>query len=431
MGEVAVDLRGVSKSYRIYAHPRHRLLEALWRGRRRYHQDFWALRDVTHQVSQGATLGVIGLNGSGKSTLLQVIAGIVQPTIGAVEVKGRVASLLELGAGFNPEFTGRENVLMQGTLLGFENRDMLERLPRIEAFAEIGDFIDRPVKTYSTGMFVRLAFAAAIHVDPDVLLVDEALAVGDAVFQHRCMRRIRELQEQGKTLLFVSHDIGLVKALCSEALFLHAGQVRATGEPAEVASVYHAHIGSLEGRPAEIPAEPTRGGPPPGVPAAIGLFRPDPGFDERAGLFRHGTGAARVRNVELLDARGGALPTATFDDEVILRVHIEFYTDVPFWVLGYFIRDRNGTDLLGSNTYEEQVKIVPRTAGDTVAVDFRQRLPVMPGTYSVTLGLAYNRHSPTYFDWVDNALVFEVAPPPGGKLVHAKVWLPVQIAVHD
>ncbi|HEV8306848.1 MAG TPA: ABC transporter ATP-binding protein [Methylomirabilota bacterium] len=427
MGEPAVDVQAVSKAYRIYGHPRHRLLEALWRGRRTYHQDFWALRDLTFRVEPGATFGIIGMNGSGKSTLLQIVAGIVQPTLGRVTVRGRVASLLELGAGFNHEFTGRENVVMHGAIMGFTREAMLARLPAIEAFAEIGEFIDQPVLTYSSGMFVRLAFAAAIHVDPDVLLVDEALAVGDAIFQHRCIRRIKEFQAEGKTILFVSHDIGMVKSICSAALFLHAGEARAVGDPGEVASLYHAHIANLEARRAE--SEPVRDD----VPVRTGsvVFRPDPTFDQRAGLFRHGTGAARIRNVEILDRRQQPLPAAEFDQEVVLRVHLEFYQAVDFCILGYYFRDKTGTDVIGTNTYEENASIPARKAGDTLVVDFRQRLPLMPGTYSVTAALAYSRYSPTYFDWIDNALVLEVLPPAGGKMIHSKVWLPIEIDVHS
>jgi lipopolysaccharide transport system ATP-binding protein len=334
---------------------------------------------------------------------------------------------LELGAGFNPEFSGRENVMMHGAIMGIEPEAMRERLPRIEAFAGIGEYIDQPVKTYSSGMFVRLAFAAAIHVDPDVLLVDEALAVGDAIFQHRCIRRLRQLQEQGKTLLFVSHDVGLVKALSSQALFLHQGELRALGDPVEVASLYHAHIAALEGRGIPAPVPPSG---PAGRPAG-GVFRADPAFEARAGLFRHGTGRARVRNVELLDAAGQPLAAAEFDQDVVLRVHVEFHDDAPTWILGYFIRDRGGIDILGTNTHEEGAPVPPRRAGDAAVVDFRQRLPLMAGHYSVTVGLAYNRDVPTYFDWVDNALVVEVLPPLAGKAVHAKVSLPVDVRVHE
>jgi len=426
MPQPAIALQDVSKAYKIYPHPRHRLLEAIWRGRRKYHHDFWALHHVSFQVPSGTTLGFIGLNGSGKSTLLQVIAGIVEPTSGRVTVNGRISSLLELGAGFEPEFTGRENVLMQGTIMGFPREEMLERLPKIEAFAEIGEFIDRPVKTYSSGMFVRLAFAAAIHVDPEILLVDEALAVGDAVFQHRCIRRIRELQESGKTILFVTHDIGALKALCSTALFLHAGELRAMGDSAEVAQLYHAHVANLEARHAA--ASPMHAGDQPSPSPT--LFRSDPDFDARAALFRHGTGGARIRNVELLDAAHRPLRSAAFNQEVIVRVHVEFLEDVPFCILGYFVRDRTGTDLVGTNTYEENVPVPPRKAGEVSVIEYRQRVPLMPGSYSVTTALAYNRTAAGYFDWVDNALVFEVLAPADGKLIHSRVWLPVEITLH-
>jgi ABC-type polysaccharide/polyol phosphate transport system ATPase subunit len=426
MARVAVELDAVSKAYRIYDHPRLRLLEALTRGRRLYHSDFWALRDVTLRVDRGTTLGIIGMNGSGKSTLLQVVAGIVRPTQGRVAVQGRVASLLELGAGFNPEFTGRENVLMHGAVLGYGREEMTARLPAVEAFAEIGPFFDQPVKTYSSGMFVRLAFAGAIHVDPDVLLVDEALAVGDAVFQHRCIRRIREFQETGRTILFVSHDLAMVKAVCSRAVFLDAGRVQADGTPGEIAQLYHAHVAGLEARRREPAA-------PPSLAAAAGrpaVFRVDPAFDQRVGLFRHGTGTARIRNVEALDEAGHPIAAAEFDQPVTLRVHLEFHAEAPTSILGYYLRDKSGIDMVGTNTYDEGVPMPARRAGDTLVVDFRQRWPLMAGSYSVTVALAYNRDTPAYFDWIDNALVMDVLPPPGGKVIHAKVWLPVEIEVY-
>jgi ABC-type polysaccharide/polyol phosphate transport system ATPase subunit len=423
-----ISLQGISKAYRIYSHPRHRLMEAIWRGRRSYHDEFWALRDVTFRVPAGTTTGVIGMNGSGKSTLLQVIAGIVQPTAGTVAIEGRIASLLELGAGFNPDFTGRDNVIMNGAIMGFTAEDMERRIPEIEEFAEIGEFIDQPVKTYSSGMFVRLAFAAAIHIDPDILLVDEALAVGDAMFQHRCIRKIREFQDRGKTILFVSHDIGAVKSICSQAVFLDGGRIAAVGDAEEVASQYHAHVAMLESRRAD-PRSSVR----PEAPQAQAprpLFHADPAFESRISLFRHGGGQARVRNVELLDAGERPVSAAAFDEELLLRVHVEFLEDVESYILGFFFRDRTGTDLVGTNTHEEGKELPPRRAGETLVVDFRQRVPLARGTYSVTVGLAYHRNAPGYFDWVDNALVFEVLPPASGKLIHSKVSLPAEIAVH-
>jgi ABC-type polysaccharide/polyol phosphate transport system ATPase subunit len=428
MPQGEIELETISKAYRIYSHPRHRLMEAVWRGRRRYHEEFWALRDVTFRVPAGTTTGVIGMNGSGKSTLLQVIAGILQPSSGTVRVAGRIASLLELGAGFNPDFTGRDNVVMNGAIMGFTADDMTQRLPAIEQFAEIGDFIDQPVKTYSSGMFVRLAFAAAIHIDPDILLVDEALAVGDAMFQHRCIRKIQEFQTRGKTILFVSHDINAVKSICSQAVFLDGGRVAAIGDAEQVTSQYHAHVAMLESRRADPPGP--INGDRPAASAARVPFRRDAGFESRANLFRHGSGQARVRNVELLDSLERPVSTAAFDEELLLRVHVEFLEDVDYSILGFFFRDRTGTDLVGTNTHEEGEELPPRRAGETLVVDFRQRVPLAHGTYSVTIGLAYHRNAPVYLDWVDNALVFEVLSPPGGKLIHSKVWLPAGIAIH-
>jgi lipopolysaccharide transport system ATP-binding protein len=299
------------------------------------------------------------------------------------------------------------------------------RLPVIEDFAAIGEFIDRPVKSYSTGMFVRLAFSAAIHVDPDILLVDEALAVGDASFQHQCMRRIRQLQADGTTIVFVSHDMVMVRAICSDAVLLDGGRVEARDDPATIANLYHARTSAME-LPAAVPREPK---PERASPRTI-AFHADVDFDTRVRLFRHGSGAARIRQVEVIDAEGRQIDSVEFNEDVILRVHMEYYEDAPFSILGYGFRDKTGTDIVGTNTFEENVTLPARRAGETLVVDFRQRLPLAPGTYSVSTALAYDRSSPRYFDWVDNALVITVLAPASGKSVYGKVWLPVEIAVH-
>jgi lipopolysaccharide transport system ATP-binding protein len=425
MGSPAIEVDRVSKAYRLYPTPRHRALELMTFGTRTYHTHFWALSDVSLHVASGATLGLVGNNGSGKSTLLQLIAGIMAPTTGQVAVHGRISSLLELGAGFNPEFTGRENVELYAIVMGMSREQTMDRMPAIQAFAGIGEFIDRPVKSYSSGMFVRLAFSAAIHVDPDILLVDEALAVGDVLFQHQCIRRIREMQAAGTTIVFVSHDMGMMRAICTEAILLDRGRVEAHDDPATIANIYHAKTANIEAAtnaPGHAPGDREVGG-------AI-AFRVEPGFDDRVRLFRHGTGAARIRRVELLDRQGRPVNSVEFGDEVILRVHVQYFEDAPFSILGYSLRDKTGTDIVGTNTHEENVPLPPRLAGDTVVVDFRQRLPLAKGTYSVSTALAYDRSKPSYFDWVDNALVLTVLPPESGKVIHGKVGLPVEIAVH-
>lgn len=228
--EYAIEINDLSKCYEIYNRPIDRLRQTLFRGRKKFYKEFWALKDVSFKINKGETVGIIGRNGSGKSTLLQMICGTLNPTNGQIETRGRVAALLELGAGFNSEFTGRENVLLNADILGFPREVMSERMKDIIAFSELNDFLDQPVKTYSSGMYARLAFSIAIHVDPDILIIDEALAVGDARFVAKCMRRIKDIQKQGATVLFVSHDVGSVRTLCERAIWLHQGRLVAQGD---------------------------------------------------------------------------------------------------------------------------------------------------------------------------------------------------------
>jgi hypothetical protein len=313
-----------------------------------------------------------------------------------------------------------------------------ERLPAIAAFAEIGDFLDQPVKTYSSGMFVRLAFAAAVHVDPDVLLVDEALAVGDIAFQLRCIRRIRTLQESGKTILFVSHDTNTVKALCGSAVFLDHGQLVTMGPAEETVDRYLSFIAAREASASASPyqvgagASPPREGPglarPAGGPGVA--YREDPAFSRRPNFFRHGTGDARIENVELLDELGQPTEVAPFDRPVTLRIHLTFVRDVTDPILGFLLRDRLGVDILGINTYAEGVPLGERKAGERLVVDFETRLPLRPGPYTVAPALAYDAITPKYLDWVNNALLFQLSPPPGNMPVYGAVYLGTRIQVH-
>src|SRR5689334_24826284 len=247
----ALRVESISKQYRIYNRPSDRLKETVTRGRWKAHREFWALKDISFEVEPGTTTGIIGPNGSGKSTLLQIITGTLEPTHGRVWLEGRVSALLELGAGFNAEFTGIENIFMNASLLGLSKAETEALLPEIASFAEIGDFIYQPLKTYSSGMYVRLAFAVAIAVSPQILIIDEALSVGDAVFQHRCTRRIKEMQENGTTILFVSHDPGAIRALCSRAILLNSGRMEADGASTDVLDRYQKLIMSQEAAYAE------------------------------------------------------------------------------------------------------------------------------------------------------------------------------------
>lgn len=253
--DVAIRVENLSKCYQIYEHPRDRLLQMLARGRKQYFREFWALRDVSFDVRKGETVGIIGRNGSGKSTLLQMVCGTLSPSSGVVRTNGRVSALLELGSGFNPEFTGRENIYMNGSVLGLTEADIATRYEEIVAFSEIGDFIDQPVKTYSSGMVVRLAFAVSVYVDPDILVVDEALAVGDAAFQYKCLDRLKQMTQSGVTLLFVSHDIGMVQNFCDRAIYLNNGEIKAQGASDNLAELYMMDIRSDQRKLVDSPRD--------------------------------------------------------------------------------------------------------------------------------------------------------------------------------
>ena len=413
--ETAVAVQAISKRYQLYDRPAHRLLEGLTFGRRPLHRPFWALRDVSFDVPTGTTMGIIGRNGSGKSTLLQIIAGTLAPTSGRVLIRGRCSALLELGSGFNGEFTGRENVFLNGVVMGLDATELADRYESIVRFADIGEFIDQPVKTYSSGMLVRLAFAVAVHVDPEVLIVDEALAVGDVLFQHKCMQRMQTFMRSGHTVLFVSHDVNTIKMLCDQAVLLDKGRVLDIGDAERVARAYHRLMFQHE------LAAPRAAGPlvPPPVRrlpgrAATGepecVFRRSPEFLERVAATRFGDGRARIVNVELLNLAGEPIYYADFDEEVLIDVHVEFHAAVERAVIGYLVRNQNGVDVLGTNTFAEGVAVTDLQPGDGVVLRARLRLPVHPGAYTVAPAVVEesNVERAEYFDWVDNALAFEV-----------------------
>jgi ABC-type polysaccharide/polyol phosphate transport system ATPase subunit len=390
-------VEGVSKQYRIYQRASDRLKEMATLGRWKTHREFWALRDVSFEVEAGTTFGIVGPNGSGKSTLLQIVAGTLQPTHGSVSHTGRTSALLELGAGFNPEFTGVENVYMSASLMGFSNSETARMLPAIERFAEIGDFIHQPVKTYSTGMYVRLAFAAAISVAPQILIVDEALAVGDAVFQHRCMRRIREMQEDGMTILLVSHDPNAIRALCSKALLLHDGRVEALGKPPDVLNRYQKLIMARQSAYEEEQ---------PGADAQSASEIELDSLPKLSFTYRHGDGSAAVIAVDLLNALHQRVEFVETGEEVTVRVRVQFHENLEAPVCGFLIRNRHGIHIYGTNTDLRQVDVGPVQRGEIVEVSFVFNCWLAPDAYSLTLGV----HSldGISFDWVDGAVFFHV-----------------------
>jgi len=380
-----VAVHKVSKVYRLYDRPADRIVEAMSFHRWRRHTDFWALKDISFAVERGETLGIVGPNGCGKSTLLQIICGVLEPTMGRVVTQGRVAALLELGAGFNPEFTGRENVYLNGEILGLSRAGVERALPEIERFAGIGEFIDHPVKTYSSGMYVRLAFSTAIHVQPDILVVDEALAVGDAVFANRCIRKFEEIKKRGVTVVFVSHDLGLVKLVSDRAIFLLDGHVEAEGRPSDAINRY---IGLVLERQKAFESGDGRGRP------------------QVASTYRHGDRLAEVIGVEIYGRDDQPNRIIESGEPVVVRVTSRFHAGQPDPMVGIMIRTRIGMDVFGTNTRLEKMALGPCLAGDTLEVDFHFRCWLAPQEYTLTVATQHPDGSS--HDWLDEALSFTV-----------------------
>lgn len=372
--------QNVSKLYRLYARPGDRLREMI-PGTPCLHSDFWALRDISFEVEKGETLSLVGPNGCGKSTLLQIVSGILQPTSGRVVTRGRIAALLELGAGFNPEFSGRENVFLNGEIMGLSRTAIEKAMPSIEAFAEIGEFIERPVKEYSSGMYVRLAFSTAIHVDPEILIVDEALAVGDAVFANRCVRKFQELRERKVTVLFVSHDLGLVKQLSDRAILLLQGRIEAQGEPKDVINRYIGLV--LEKQESQNKKD-----------------------DRVRATFRHGDGTSEIVSVQILNCQGEAVASVASGEPVIVRVRCRFHRAIEDPMVGILIRTRIGMDVYGTNTRIEHAELGAFAARDELEVDFRIECWLTPQTYTLTV--ATQNADGTSHDWLDDAIAFDV-----------------------
>ncbi len=391
----ALRVENVSKQYRTYVRPGDRLKESLTRGRLRRHKEFWALRNINFEVARGATVGLVGPNGCGKSTLLQIIAGTLEPTHGEVLHEGRIAALLELGAGFDPEFTGVENIYLNASLLGLSRRETDALFPHIERFAEIGPFLYQPVKTYSSGMYIRVAFAIAASVEPDILLVDEALAVGDSVFQHRCLRRIHDLQERGTTVLFVSHDLAAVRALCSRAILLNNGSIVADGAPPDVLNQYQKIIMERE-RAYEAEAESA------GERDALTVEN----FEPPSFTYRHGNRSAEIISADITDAANRRAQIMDTGTSVIVRLAARFNTDIVDPVIGFLIRNRHGISAFGTNTREQQIDFGPVKRGDILEATFE--FDCWLGIDEYSLSCAVHSHDGEAYDWMDGVRFFRV-----------------------
>ncbi|NJL36489.1 MAG: ABC transporter ATP-binding protein [Leptolyngbyaceae cyanobacterium SM1_4_3] len=380
MDEIAISLKNVSKCFKRYAKPADRLKEILL-PKKSHAQMFWALRDISLNVARGEALGVIGQNGSGKSTLLQVIAKTLTPTAGEVFVNGRVSALLELGSGFNPEFTGRQNVFFNGQILGLSQEEIATKFNEIIKFAEIGDFIEQPVKTYSSGMFVRLAFAVAVSVNPDILIVDEALAVGDIYFQQKCFERIQELKHQGTTLLFVSHDSTAVYKLCGRAVLMESGKAILDAKPKQVIDLYEAKL--LKRRDTHSES----------VDIQM-LAKPDSSAQETTSSDEVleeviiQSSEVVVEFVKLLDENGQIVDSVISEQTLQLSIGILLLQSFDDLHIGFKVRDRTGEVIFETNTFAMRKKLGKVYSGTSLEVIFGFHVPLSEGEYTISLGVA-------------------------------------------
>jgi lipopolysaccharide transport system ATP-binding protein len=421
--ETAIHVEHLSKCYQIYNQPLDRLKQMLMRGRKNYYSEFWALKDVSFSIPKGETVGIIGRNGSGKSTLLQMVCGTLNPSNGNIQTHGRIAALLELGSGFNPEFTGRENVFLNGAILGLTTEEITQRFDAIEAFADIGSFIDQPVKTYSSGMTVRLAFAVVAHVDADILIIDEALSVGDAFFTQKCMRFLRGFMVKG-TVLFVSHDTAAVKNLCTSCIWLNKGEIAAQGPSKEVTELYlkdyYSQIQeSTKTQRLVSPNKPTITERAPelrqfrdqrqdfinssNLRNDIRLFQ----FNSDAPCF--GTGAAKIISVEFTDSLAQPLSWVVGGEDITLNIQVALDQSIDSPIVGFVVKDRLGQALFGENTFlsymDQALKV---NCGEVLHAQFRFLMPrLMTGDYTLTVAIAEGTQDDhVQHQWIFDAMSF-------------------------
>jgi teichoic acid transport system ATP-binding protein len=391
MTDVAISVNHVSKVYKLYDNPMDRLKESLGLSRKKKYKEHYALNGISFEIKKGETVGIIGTNGSGKSTILKIITGVLNPTSGSVQVDGRISALLELGAGFNMEYTGLENVYLNGTMLGFSKEEIDARLQDILDFADIGEFIHQPVKTYSSGMFVRLAFAVAINIDPEILIVDEALSVGDIFFQSKCFRKFEEFKERGKTILLVSHDLSSISKYCDRVILLNKGNKVSEGSPKVVVDEYKKILANKsEGVETETKEE--------------AIDTPDQEVqNEQNGKFsiknnwsksfplnpefiEYGTGKAEILDFLIRDCNGNITNLIEKDTEFEIEMKVKFHDAVSEPIFAYTIKDIRGTDLTGTNTMYENAPVREMHKDDVQEVSFRQKMTLQGGEYMLSLG---------------------------------------------
>jgi len=408
---MAIEVNRLSKSFDIYNKPIDRIKEILAFKRKTFYQRFWALKNISFSIKKGITVGVIGQNGSGKSTLLKILAGLMLPSEGEVKMNGKTSSLIELGMGFHPEFSGKSNVYLNSALLGISKEEIDAKFDQIVEFSGIGDFIDRPVKIYSSGMYVRLAFSVAISINPEILLIDEVLAVGDALFSQKCIKKLKEFQDHGATILFVSHDTGAIKNLCDEAILLDKGLLVERGNPGDISDYYMALI---QKRYAEETKQFS--------------FIQRIEDEEKRKRQRYGNFDAMIIDIRLLNSSGEEIGAILSGEECIIMVKTVFFEDVENAVVGILIRDRLGNEVFGTNTGFYHQNTGPVTKEEMMAVTFVLKMNIGPGDYSITAAVHPDKQGlEGHFDWIDKAISFKVLPSEPGFIGLSK--LTPQIAI--
>ena len=384
MGEIAIKVTNVSKIYKLYDTPAARLKDALGLARKPNYREHAALHNVTLEIEKGETVGIIGTNGSGKSTLLKIITGVIRQSEGEVEVDGRISALLELGAGFNMEYTGIENVYLQGSMMGFTKQEIGQKMDAILEFADIGDFVYQPVKTYSSGMFVRLAFAVAINIEPEVLIVDEALSVGDVFFQTKCYRKFEEFKEQGKTILFVSHDLSSITKYCDRAILLNKGVKVMEGTPKEAVDRYKMALVEQEEADCRENASLWESGTDSGKWREKLTVNPD--------TLEYGDKKAEIVDFAIIDKTGKVTNIIEKGESFTIKMKVQFLEDVAEPVFAFTFKNLMGIEITGTNSMLEKQGTEPRKAGDVQSISFTQRMVLQGGEYLLSLGCTGYEH---------------------------------------
>ncbi|MDD5157884.1 ABC transporter ATP-binding protein [Sulfurimonas sp.] len=419
MKNIAIKVQNLTKTYKLYNKPSDRLKEALHPLKKKYHNEFHALHDISFTIEKGETVGIIGHNGAGKSTLLKIITGVLSPTHGHVHVNGKIASLLELGAGFNPEYTGIENIYLQGTLIGYTYQETEQRLDRILQFADINDFVYQPVKSYSSGMFARLAFAIAINVDPDILIVDEALSVGDMNFQAKCMTAMDRIKQKGTTILFVSHDINSVKSLCERGIYIKNGVMHAIGKASDVAEQYIKEMReNLNDENIKfskyLESDETKQNKNI-VSNDCLIFKISNEFEKKHAQFRYGSGEVKICYVELLDGSNNPIIEAEFNQNVKVRIHLESYAKLSVAV-NFQIFDDKKINIVAGGFKQIGEELLSLKENDRFIIDYDLKLPLFQSNYSIQAVISTfvgGTNTPVFIDCVPDAYVFQVGQRPG------------------